>query len=82
VLVLNKSLQQVASPSAYILLIGYGLFFKVVIQPVILSVVVALTIEILLYIFLLIFSCELFAFFLSKLEAVSKIAAYMWQIID
>jgi hypothetical protein len=63
---------------------GCGSFFKVVIRPAILSaaVALALAIEIILYMFLSIFGCEPFAFFHSKSEAVSKIAARMWQTID
>lgn len=53
-----------------------------VIRPAILSAAVALAVEIPLYMFLSIFGCEPFAFFLSKSETVSKIAARMWQTID
>jgi hypothetical protein len=62
--------------------IGCGSFFKVVIRPAILSAAVALAVEIPLYMFLSIFGCEPFAFFLSKSDAVSKIAARMWKTID
>jgi hypothetical protein len=58
------------------------LILKVVIRPAILSAAVALAVEVALYMFLSIFGCEPFAFFLSKSDAVSKIAARMWQTID
>ncbi|KAH3511110.1 hypothetical protein KXV55_002482 [Aspergillus fumigatus] len=69
-------------PSVYMLSIGCHSFSKVVIRPAILSAAVALAVEIPLYMFLSIFGCEPFAFFLSKSEAVSKIAERMWQTID
>jgi hypothetical protein len=68
--------------SVYMQSIGSGSFFKVVIRPAILSAAVALAVEIPLYMFLSIFGCGPFAFSLSKSEAVSKIAARMWQTID
>ena len=51
-------------------------------RPAILSVAIAAAIEIPLYIFLAIFGCKPFAFFLSQSEAVSEIATHMWKTID
>jgi hypothetical protein len=57
-------------------------FSEVVIWPAILSAAVAPAVQIPLYMFLAIFGCEPFAFLLSKSEAVSKIAACIWQTKD
>ncbi len=53
-----------------------------VIRPAVLSVVIAVTIEIPLLIFMALFGCERFAFFLSQSDDVSRIVAHMWRTID
>ncbi|KAE8395058.1 hypothetical protein BDV23DRAFT_195315 [Aspergillus alliaceus] len=53
-----------------------------VIRPALLSVIIAIIIEIPLYIIFSIWACKPFALFLSKSEAVAEITAHMWQTID
>ena len=55
---------------------------SVIARPAVLSVAIATAIEIPLYIFLAVFGCKPFAFFLTQSEAVSEITAHMWQTID
>ncbi|KAL3473841.1 hypothetical protein BJX99DRAFT_260956 [Aspergillus californicus] len=51
-------------------------------RPAILSVVIAFTIEIPLLIFMSLFGCERFAYFLSQSRPVSEIVEHMWRTID
>ncbi|BCS17463.1 uncharacterized protein APUU_10291S [Aspergillus puulaauensis] len=53
-----------------------------VVRPAALSVAIAVTIEIPLLIFMALFGCERFAFFLSQSDDVSGIVAHMWRTID
>ncbi|RDW72737.1 uncharacterized protein DSM5745_07909 [Aspergillus mulundensis] len=53
-----------------------------VIRPAILSVAIVLVIEIPLLIFMSLFGCERFAFWLSQSERVSDIVTHMWHTID
>lgn len=53
-----------------------------VIRPAFLSVIIVLIFEIPLLIFMSLYGCESFAFWLSHSEPVSKIAAHMWHTID
>ena len=56
--------------------------FSVISRPAVLSVAIATAIEIPLYVFMAIFGCKPFAFFLTQSEAVSEITTHMWQTID
>ncbi|KAL4944137.1 hypothetical protein BDV06DRAFT_220606 [Aspergillus oleicola] len=51
-------------------------------RPALLSVAIALTIEIPLLIFMSLYGCKSFAFYLSQSESVSQIVAHMWHTID
>ncbi|KAE8352396.1 hypothetical protein BDV28DRAFT_157915 [Aspergillus coremiiformis] len=51
-------------------------------RPALLSAAIAMAIEIPLYIFLSLWGCQPFAFFISQSKAVSEITAHMWQTID
>ncbi|KAL2819292.1 hypothetical protein BDW59DRAFT_122478 [Aspergillus cavernicola] len=51
-------------------------------RPAILSVIIAITIEIPLLIFMSFFGCKPFAFFLSQSDPVSEIVEHMWRTID
>ncbi|KAI9757377.1 MAG: hypothetical protein M4579_003491 [Chaenotheca gracillima] len=51
-------------------------------RPALISVVIALSIEVPLCIFLALFGCRPFAYYLSGSVPVSKITAHMWQTID
>ncbi|KAL6233607.1 hypothetical protein BDW75DRAFT_251903 [Aspergillus navahoensis] len=53
-----------------------------IIRPAILSGVIVLTVEIPLLIFMSLFGCKTFAFWLSQSERVSDIVAHMWHTID
>ncbi|KAL4898831.1 hypothetical protein BDW74DRAFT_164378 [Aspergillus multicolor] len=53
-----------------------------VIRPAILSVAIVFVIEIPLLIFMSLFGCERFAFWLSQSNRVSDIVAHMWHTID
>lgn len=71
------------SSSSYMLLSCTGSSrFTVIIRPALLSAVIAIAIEVPLCIFMALYGCERFAFFLSNSERVSQIAAHMWQTID
>jgi ABC-type glucose/galactose transport system permease subunit len=54
----------------------------VVTRPVLLSVVLVLPIEIPLLIFMSLYGCESFAFWLSNSRPVAKIVENMWRTID
>jgi hypothetical protein len=54
----------------------------VITRPAIVSAIIAIAIEVPLCVFMALFGCEPFAFFLSESEKVSEIAAHMWQTID
>ncbi|KAL1956477.1 hypothetical protein VTO42DRAFT_7275 [Malbranchea cinnamomea] len=54
----------------------------VIILPALLSAAIALTVEIPLCIFLALFGCQPFAFYLSGSQAVAGITAHMWRTID
>ncbi|GAM33934.1 hypothetical protein TCE0_013f01195 [Talaromyces pinophilus] len=53
-----------------------------IIRPAILSALIAIAIEVPLCIFMALFGCEAFAFFLSDSKKVAEITAHMWQTID
>jgi Na+-driven multidrug efflux pump len=53
-----------------------------IIRPAAVSVIVALVIEVPLCIFLALFSCRPFAYYLSNSDKVADIAAHMWRTID
>ncbi|KNG90634.1 hypothetical protein ANOM_001283 [Aspergillus nomiae NRRL 13137] len=54
----------------------------VVTRPAVLSVMIVLAVEIPLLIFMSLYGCESFAFWLSQSEPVSNIVAHMWRTID
>ncbi|KAF9892010.1 hypothetical protein FE257_002974 [Aspergillus nanangensis] len=56
--------------------------FLVITRPALLAVGIAAAIEIPMCIFLAIFGCKPFAFYLSQSETVAEITAHMWQTID
>ncbi|KAL8789289.1 MAG: hypothetical protein Q9213_001212 [Squamulea squamosa] len=53
-----------------------------VVRPALTSGVIALIVEVPLCIFLAVFGCRPFAFYLSNSDAVADITAHMWQTID
>lgn len=53
-----------------------------IIKPALVSVTIALTIEIPLCIFLALYGCQPFALYLSGSQAVSEITSHMWRTID
>ncbi|KAL8996286.1 MAG: hypothetical protein Q9169_004172 [Polycauliona sp. 2 TL-2023] len=53
-----------------------------VIRPALTSVIIALIVEVPLCIFLAVFGCRPFAYYLSNSDAVADITAHMWQTID
>jgi hypothetical protein len=58
------------------------LAYLVVTRPALLSVAIVLTIEIPLLIFMSLYGCESFAFWLSNSRPVAKIVENMWRTID
>ncbi|KAH8427611.1 uncharacterized protein LDX57_005323 [Aspergillus melleus] len=56
--------------------------FLVTTRPALLAAFIAMVIEVPLCIFLAIFGCKPFAFYLSQSEAVAEITAHMWKTID
>ena len=55
---------------------------SVVVRPVLKSMIIALIVEVPLCIFLALFGCRPFAFYLSNSDAVADITAHMWRTID
>ncbi|KAI4227536.1 MAG: hypothetical protein L6R40_008206 [Gallowayella cf. fulva] len=53
-----------------------------VVRPALTSIVIALIVEVPLCIFLAVFGCRPFAFYLSASDAVADITAHMWRTID
>ncbi|CAL8577150.1 hypothetical protein XPA_002995 [Xanthoria parietina] len=53
-----------------------------VVRPALTSIVIALIVEVPLCIFLAVFGCRPFAYYLSNSDAVADITAHMWQTID
>lgn len=53
-----------------------------VIRPALISIVIALVVEVPLCIFLAVFGCRPFAYYLSNSNAVADITAHMWRTID
>ncbi|KAL8696795.1 MAG: hypothetical protein Q9224_002616 [Gallowayella concinna] len=53
-----------------------------VVRPALISIVLALIVEVPLCIFLAVFGCRPFAFYLSGSDAVADITAHMWRTID
>jgi hypothetical protein len=51
-------------------------------RPALISVIVILIVEVPLCIFMSLFGCKPFAYFLSGSEKASEITAHMWQTID
>jgi hypothetical protein len=54
----------------------------VIVRPALLSAGIVFVIEVPLYIFLALFGCRPFAYFLSRSDAVAEIVEQMWQTID
>ena len=53
-----------------------------IVRPALISLAIALAVEVPMCIFLALFGCKPFAFYLSESEDVARITAYMWQTID
>ncbi|KAL8758770.1 MAG: hypothetical protein Q9199_001245 [Rusavskia elegans] len=53
-----------------------------VVRPALTSIIIALIVEVPLCIFLAVFGCRPFAYYLSNSDAVADITAHMWQTID
>ncbi|KAL4952204.1 hypothetical protein BDW69DRAFT_200910 [Aspergillus filifer] len=58
------------------------LSLNTVTRPALLSVLIALSVEIPLLIFMSLYGCKSFAFYLSQSESVSEIVEHMWHTID
>ena len=54
----------------------------VIIRPALISLAIALAVEVPMCIFLALFGCKPFAYYLSESEDVAQVTAYMWQTID